>query len=887
MLRSFYLKYVMYFFIIISIGIAGYFLFSSSMTMDKNTSLLINVAGRERMLLMKINKKAIEMVYMKDESVKEEILETEKEFQENLEGLISVKERLSLDHLAAKDLDTHLKRVEHHWLSIKTDTKKLLDGNDNQELLIGQINAQSDEMIRYLDVIVSLIERKGNQNIQGLTTENIVLTLLNILFIVVLIFTWRLFVSLSKSERKYRLLIDHSPIGIMIVKDEKVNFLNDYARKILGCSKENTIIGGSIFSCIHPSYFSKVKDRLDNVYLQKGAQELTEEKWIDLNGNSINVEVITIPFVTEGGNTSLTVFRDITAYKQSKNEMEHIYKELNDIKAALDRSSIVEIANNDGVIQYVNDRFCELAKYHKEELLGKTYRIINSGYHSKEFFQELWQTIKSGRVWEGQVRNRAKDGSLYWVDTTIIPFINSYGKPYQYLTIRNDITERKKVEEEMKIMATHDHLTHLSNRTVFEYELQQAIERKESVAVLFLDLDRFKYINDSLGHSIGDKLLKLVANRLKKLVDKNAIVSRQGGDEFTILVRNNSKDFIGNLAKEIIEKIKQPYFISQKEIVITCSIGISFSTEDGDGIDTLMRNADIAMYWSKENGKDGYSFYEQFMKEKSDRIMNLELDLRKAIENEEFMLFYQPKMDLRTDEIIGCEALIRWNHPTLGIVSPAEFIPLAEETGLINQIGEWVIRESCKQNKKWHEAGFKDFVIGVNISAHQFKQDNLVEMIESILTEINLDARFLELEITETISMLSEELVLQKLNSLKTLGVSIAVDDFGTGYSSLQYLNKLPVDTLKIDKSFIDNIGSCYDVTSYLMTNAIINLARSLNMRIVAEGIETGEQMNYLKQYQCDIGQGYYISRPLIINEFEDFLWTQLNTRFLSTANSQ
>lgn len=415
----------------------------------------------------------------------------------------------------------------------------------------------------------------------------------------------------------------------------------------------------------------------------------------------------------------------------------------------------------------------------------------------------------------------------------------------------------------IKISATHDDLTHLTNRRKFEYELHQAIRKQNSVAVLFIDLDRFKYVNDTLGHSIGDQLIKAVARRLKDIVDKDAIVSRQGGDEFTILVNYRDRSSIENLAKEMIDRIKQPYMIEQKEILITCSIGISIYPEHGNDMETLMKNADVAMYWSKDKGKDGFSFYEPHMKEKSARIMQLELELRKAIDNDEFILYYQPKLDLKTNGILGCEALIRWNHPTMGMISPAEFIPLAEETGLINQIGEWVLREACLQNRKWLEEGYTDFIMAVNMSAHQFKQPTMTEMIERILHETNLEAKYLEIEITESISMLSEEVIMKQLYALKQIGVSIAIDDFGTGYSSLKYLDMLPADVLKIDKSFIDEIGRMNHHSSSLMTNAIISLAKSLNLKVVAEGIENIEQIHYLKLHNCEYGQGYLISKPL------------------------
>ena len=421
-------------------------------------------------------------------------------------------------------------------------------------------------------------------------------------------------------------------------------------------------------------------------------------------------------------------------------------------------------------------------------------------------------------------------------------------------------------------MAIADPLTNLPNRRKFELELQRAIDHEENVAILFIDLDRFKYVNDSLGHNTGDALIKLVADRLKKIAADHAIVSRQGGDEFTILSSFKDQASISSFAQQITQGIKLPFIIQQKEILITCSIGISIFPENGHDIETLMKNADVAMYWSKDNGKDHYSFYQDHMKETSVKVMKFEWELRKAVENQEFILHYQPKIDLATDHIVGCEALIRWEHPTMGTISPAEFIPLAEETGLINQIGEWVLREACLQNKKWHDAGHKEFQVAVNISVHQLKQANIVTMIKNILTETQLDARFLELEMTESISMLNEQNEVEKLYAIKKLGVSLAIDDFGTGYSSLKYLDKLPVDTLKIDKTFVDEIGRSNHNKSSLMLNAIISLANSLKLAVVAEGIETEQQLYYLKNNHCNLGQGYLISKPVPAQQLETLI---------------
>ncbi|MEC1697865.1 EAL domain-containing protein [Schinkia azotoformans] len=846
--------------LLFTVIIGSFYIISYSLSQEENVSHMINVAGRERMLTEKMSKKAIQYVFMEGLYTKKELQESMGTFEKNFYGLMNGSNELGLVKLEDKEIQAQFQKTMEIWNDVKEDYQLLLVENDKeqQKVIVSKINLKSIDQIESLDKLVNLIEQSGRKSLQGLNSQKLFLIFSNLLLIIILFVVWHLFRNIKNSERKYRLLVDHSPMGIMTVQEDKITFINKSGYQTLGADDSSEVVGRNVHDFINPEIKASIKK-----------DELIEEKGKRIDENDIDLEMVLIPLNTVLNNNELIIFKDITEKIQSKTEAENIYKELINLKSALEVSSIVEVVDKKGRIVYVNDKFCNISKYSAEEVIGKTHRILNSGYHTADFYQNLWETINKGQVWEGQVKNKAKDGSYYWVQTIIVPFINSKGEPYQFITIRNDITARKEAEKEIKLLATHDHLTHLTNRRKFEYELQQAIRKHNSVAVLFIDLDRFKYVNDTLGHSIGDNLIKAVAKRLKGIVEKDAIVSRQGGDEFTILVNYRDRNSIEIIAKEMIDRIKQPYMIEQKEILITCSIGISIYPEHGNDIETIMKNADVAMYWSKDKGKDGFSFYEPHMKEKSVRIMQLELELRKAIDNNEFILYYQPKIDLKTNEISGCEALIRWNHPTMGMVSPAEFIPLAEETGLISQIGEWVLREACLQNRKWHEAGYTNFIMAVNMSAHQFKQPTMIGMIERILHETNHEAKHLEIEVTESVSMLSEEVIMSQLYALKRLGVSIAIDDFGTGYSSLKYLDMLPADVLKIDKSFIDEIGRMNHLSSSLMTNAIISLAKSLKMKVVAEGIENIDQIHYLKLHNCEYGQGYLISKPLPACELE------------------
>lgn len=433
-------------------------------------------------------------------------------------------------------------------------------------------------------------------------------------------------------------------------------------------------------------------------------------------------------------------------------------------------------------------------------------------------------------------------------------------------------------EEKINHMAFHDALTGLANRRFFKRKFEDSILRgKESgleIGLLFLDLDRFKIINDSLGHSLGDLLLQKVANRLRFNLDKENIICRQGGDEFLILVEGASLDETIQVANRVIKSLAQPIRLKEHEVVITPSIGISRYPEHGDDPDTLIKNADIAMYNAKRQGKNNYQLYQVTQEEVTNDQLVLEQNLRKALENNEFVLHFQPQLDLRNGSMSGVEALIRWQHPTLGFISPHRFIPLAEETGLIVPIGEWVLRTACLQNKAWQLAGLSSVVVSVNLSIRQFFKPDLISTIKKILEETGLEAQYLELEITESMTM-NIESAIHIIQELKNLGVKVAIDDFGTGYSSLNYLKKLPIDRLKIDQSFVRDIEKISNDRDIVAT--IITMGQNLKMRVIAEGVEAEEQLQFLKFHGCDEVQGYLISKPMPPEEFTRDYWVHFN----------
>lgn len=438
--------------------------------------------------------------------------------------------------------------------------------------------------------------------------------------------------------------------------------------------------------------------------------------------------------------------------------------------------------------------------------------------------------------------------------------------------LESKVTTRTKA---LARMAFHDQLTGLANRRSLENTVKKTIqlskENNRSFALLFLDLDRFKAINDTFGHCSGDILLKEVAKRLKECLDSNSFLSRQGGDEFAIIV-NNIKDTekLKEICEEILNSLSKPITFNNHSVYITCSIGITIYPTHGHTLETLMKHADSAMYRSKSSDKNTYQFYNCAMDKLISKKLIIEQELRNAITNNEFTLYYQPQYDILTNKIIGAEALIRWVHPAHGLIPPSDFIPIAEETGLIDDVGKWVMNSACSQVKKWQDHGFKSFKIGVNVSPHQFKQEDFVSEVYKILHKTGLPYKYLDLEITETVGIEDTLDAIAKLNSLRKSGIKISIDDFGTGYSSLSYLTKFPIDTLKIDKSFIQNMNN--DPNSKTIVSSIIAVGKNLNLDVIAEGVETKEQLEFLKSQDCIQIQGYLFSKPVPADEFEKLL---------------
>lgn len=557
-----------------------------------------------------------------------------------------------------------------------------------------------------------------------------------------------------------------------------------------------------------------------------------------------------------------------------KSQLDVVLKELTDLRTALNTYAIVAVTDKNGVIIEVNEKFCQISGFSRAELLGKTHRMINSGHHSKKFFDNLWSTISSGKVWQGEICNKTKEGELYWVATSIIPFSGDDGTPVRYINIHADITQSKLAEVEARKMAFYDTLTHLPNRRLFKKRIQQARQSMQSqdyiCALLLIDIDDFKEVNDMLGHNHGDELLCLIAERLRQSIRASDTVARLGGDEFVVLLEHLDADLECALiqAEHIVEKLcnvmTESFFCIDKDVYITVSIGFTLFNSDARQLD-IIKQADTALYRAKDRGRNRVALFDTALQVEVEKEAKLMAELRKAVAHQEFCLFYQPVANA-AGVVEGYEALLRWKHPERGLVTPAGFIEQLEKSNLILRVGKWVLQTACSQLAVWgQDRSTEHLTLAINISAKQFLDSNFVSDVKLALTDSNANPRRLYLELTECTFYRDINQLIEKMKHLRCEGIRFSLDDFGTGYSALNYLKRLPLDCIKIDQSFVRNVPT--DPNDTAIVRCILELARVFCMDVIAEGVETIEQADFLHSIGCMIYQGYLFGKPMSLDE--------------------
>lgn len=671
--------------------------------------------------------------------------------------------------------------------------------------------------------------------------------------------------TLQDSETRYRLLFDRNPYAIWVYDVETLAFLavNEAAIKQYGYSREEFL--SMTIEHIRPAEDVAILHQLiiDSSAEQDVVHAVRHRK---KDGTILDVEVAIQAIVYDGRQCRIALVTDLTERKKADSALrESEYR----IRTLLDSMSegLLQV-DSDDIITYVNNCICDMTGYSQMELVGMNWArlLVDNG---PDYVAAINQRRFSGISDRYELRIRKKCGEIIWVLVGGAPLIDANGRIIGSMGVFTDITERKRAEERLIYDALHDGLTGLANRTLFMDHLRMTIERSKSkhsnpFAVLYLDFDRFKVINDSLGHLEGDKLLKYIARRLERCTRTGDLVARLGGDEFVILVSElvNTEEAL-LIAERIHNDLTNSFDLSGREIFITASIGITLSTSGHTCAEDMLRDADIAMYYAKAQGKAQYQVFDSAMHKHASHKLQIETEMRSAVERGEFRLLYQPIVRVDTGFLEGFEALLRWQHPELGIIGPDEFIPIAEENGLIINLGNWAVEESCRQMRLWQnsEPAAEDLTVSVNLSCKEFLQVDLAEKIGSALASTGLDPRSLKLEITESHIMENSELAITILDRLRKLGVEMSLDDFGTGYSSLSYLHRLPVTFLKIDRSFVTRMGTSDENREIVHT--IIRLAQNLKKKVIAEGIENEEQLAQLSALGCEYGQGYFFSQPL------------------------
>jgi len=682
---------------------------------------------------------------------------------------------------------------------------------------------------------------------------------------------------LGESESRIRLLLDSTAEAIFGVDiEERCTFVNQACLDLLGYERPEALLGRPIHELIHHhrpdgTPYPAAECRALPTQLGGKRVHVDDELFWRRDGSPLPVEYWSHP-VYQGGALvgAVVTFLDITERRENEEKLRLAAKVIDNTQEG------VMVTDSASRILSVNKAFCAITGYSEAEAIGATPAILRSGRHDAEFYQALWETLRDKGSWQGEVWNRGKTGEVYPEWLSISTVHDELGRVTNYVGVFSDISQIKHSEAQLEYLAHHDSLTDLPNRALFQSRLGHAIHvarrHEQHLALLFLDMDGFKNINDSLGHPAGDELLQAIARRMTEHLRAVDTLARLGGDEFVILLENlrDSRE-AAIVAQNVLDLFNKPLRLaSGQDVFIGASIGISLFPEDAEDATQLVRNADAALYQAKAQGRNTYRFYTEALTHIANERLRLESSLRRALEHGEFVLHYQPQISLRDGGLIGAEALVRWQSPEGDLIPPARFIPVAEETGLIRPLGEWVLRTACAQFQAWREAGLPAPTLAVNLSSRQFEQRDLAACLGGILSETRFPADRLELEITESAIMAQGEQAIDTLGQLKRLGVALSIDDFGTGYSSLAYLKRFAVDKLKIDQSFIRDIP--HNLNDKEIAATIIAMARNLKLHVLAEGVETEEQLAFLRLHGCDAFQGYLFSPPVPAAAFERFL---------------
>lgn len=611
---------------------------------------------------------------------------------------------------------------------------------------------------------------------------------------------------------------------------------------------------------------------------------LTPLKDLERAANAISAGDLTTPLAPhvddELGRLALSFDQMRESLLAADRDRSAAMSEMRKLNTAIEQSvSSIIITDERGIIEYSNPQFARTTGYLNSEVHGRHVSILKSGYTPAPHYEGMWETLQDGKAWKGELLNRRKDGELYWESVSISPICDDAGQILHYISIQHDISDRKRIEARLDFMSSYDPLTRLPNRALLSLRFSDARgaarRNKTRVALLVLGIDHFKRLNDSLGHEVGDQVLCEMATRLTHATRENDTVSRLSGSEFAIILSDigNADDVI-ELASALLDAVKKPLYVDNHVLQPNLHAGISLLPDDGETLDQLLTSASMALHQAESERNEPFMFYTESLNADAQARMAMESALRMALATNRLELHYQPKVDLRTGNIIAAEALARWRHPeTLEYVPPDRFIPISEESGLIHALGEWALHEACRQNKRWQDAGLPKIPVAVNVSAMQLQQRALPDQIADILSRTGLAADYLELELTESAVMDSPEEAAVALHLLKAIGLRIAIDDFGTGYSSLAYLNRFPVDLLKIDRSFICSLES--DPSAATIASSVIALAHRMGLRVVAEGVESEAQLQFLSRQSCDEIQGYYFSPPLPASAFAELLRSQ------------